>query len=844
MPLPALRNRPEEINSPQEARESEPEEGTFFQPQPNSPPAAPVEDSPTAQDEDPYADEEFENYDDDFEEVDEEEEAQHAHEHQPSLPTFNEDAPLRGHASDDLRRQQKAFLLAVAPEPRTLRPISPVSNNNSNNSNNYNNNYNINSNNYNNNNNSARPPTSGGRPPTSAGSSNMGAKGTAEMESLKIALQAENDKARQNRSSTSSPVVSVPSALNGTSSKISSQEVLWTGPKLPERSPVLLDSRVISRMNPVDRRRFQRYNDLRPQLGLCEQYFDMADMPPLTPMEFYTRGFGRSNTSPAFTQSGDDMQSHEVQCDDVQTDEQCCQWPEDAGLGDDSELALKSYQDQKALGDGRLKLAHADPARLLRFLQKASLVFDVLLEENVRQAGGAAAVTTSPSTHPQFSDSFVRVAYDSLLQGRSSRVMCFSDVDPQTLVCAYTRSSIGGTPLAEQGILCVWNLRDAARPTKVLACQGTPSSCCIVSSKSLVVAGTEEGSLSVWDLRETSSMHRSIEINGQSLLVRTPTYCTDGMLGENHNDAVVKVVAFGSSAIANEDGASPDAEPHAHATASDTQGKPTFQLASVDRRGVLNVWLVVELRYSDSNAADTDYALGIGGHVRLLKSSSVALEEHRTLQRRVGYINLYTLDVAFEPTDPNQFILATTLGYPLHCARFGDPSPPLLYDPPASVPIGSVVALSFSPFFTSFYLAAFSTGTVGLYRTDQHLVVRSWEGVSTSPGGLLFIAWSPTRPSVFFVIDTRSVLFVFDLLESVQGPVLRESFQLAVDGSKSPQGVTGMCTIGEKGTASQNMLALSYSDGHVDGHIVNSRFGKSAEDDEIISVLGLFENML
>ena len=58
-------------------------------------------------------------------------------------------------------------------------------------------------------------------------------------------------------------------------------------------------------------------------------------------------------------------------------------------------------------------------------------------------------------------------------------------------------------------------------------CSSQPRCCCFSPVKPyLLFGGMVDGSITMWDLREASSIHQSIELNNETYSLRYPTYDT------------------------------------------------------------------------------------------------------------------------------------------------------------------------------------------------------------------------------------------------------------------------------------------------------------------------------
>lgn len=76
--------------------------------------------------------------------------------------------------------------------------------------------------------------------------------------------------------------------------------------------------------------------------------------------------------------------------------------------------------------------------------------------------------------------------------------------------------------------------------------------------------------------------------------------------------------------------------------------------------------------------------------------------------------------------------------------------------------------LAYSPFFPNYFLAGYKSGSICLYYTGISECVCCW--YSACDGGVKQIRWSPHRPAVFFVLDGKGRIHIWDLLNNHQAP--------------------------------------------------------------------------
>ncbi|XP_019613494.1 PREDICTED: WD repeat-containing protein 60-like [Branchiostoma belcheri] len=488
---------------------------------------------------------------------------------------------------------------------------------------------------------------------------------------------------------------------------------------------------------------------------------DILDIPPLTEYELYIRSFGSSNTQQAYTQCGDDNIDREVQTEEVEVSQKWTQHPSTQvnACGDDSSISGPD-QDQETKA--------VDTVKLTNFLNRSCQVVAVLLEEDL--ASRTAEPKRSTHSNMAFSDNMVTLATSQLLlAGRHVVSASFSPTQPQLLLLAFSlpaQGSSGNVPatVARRGLVCLWNITEPSRIQKVLMCEGTPTCCCFSPTRpTLAFAGTNHGSVVVWDLRELSSMHFVYKVGQEEWLIRSPTYTTDGVLGsDNHHGPVNSLVPVVSVEESHRAAVSAEKMQTAHS------GGLSFQLASMDEGGAIIFWTVIEVSRSSLDASETDLGLTPGGLIKIVKSSSFNLQK---LSRKVSQSSpMSACCLQLHLTDPNHFFIGTDTGSILHMVRHGGRALPGLYTTQQET-VTEVSGMDFCPFGFDYFLAACGDGSVRLYNTDSEVPVLTW--ADASGGQPCCVLWSRSRPAVFYTVDQNRVR-VWDLLQDDSGPVISE----------------------------------------------------------------------
>ncbi|XP_035657384.1 WD repeat-containing protein 60-like [Branchiostoma floridae] len=304
-----------------------------------------------------------------------------------------------------------------------------------------------------------------------------------------------------------------------------------------------------------------------------------------------------------------------------------------------------------------------------------------------------------------FSDNMVTmVTSQQLLAGRHVVSASFSPTQPQLLLLAFSlpaQGSSGNVPatVARRGLVCLWNITEPSRIQKVLMCEGTPTCCCFSPTRpTLAFAGTDHGSVVVWDLRELSSMHFVYKVGEDEWLIRSPTYTTDGVFGTDlgHHGTVKSLVPVVSVEESHRVAASVEKIQTAH-------GGLSFQLASMDEGGAIIFWTVIEVSRSSLDASETDLGLTPGGLIKIVKSSSFSLQKLSRKANLSGPMSARCLQLHL--TDPNHFFIGTDMGYILHMVRHGGRALPGLYTTEQET-VTEVTAMDFCPFGFDYFLVS------------------------------------------------------------------------------------------------------------------------------------------
>ncbi|CAM4522339.1 unnamed protein product [Lepidochelys olivacea] len=551
--------------------------------------------------------------------------------------------------------------------------------------------------------------------------------------------------------------------------------------------------------------------------------FSLLDLPPVNEYDMYIRNFGKTNTKQAYVQSNEDNLERDVQTDEIETLEKWTQHPGDSILVSGGPRSSNDVSIDIAV------TPKIDSQRLTNFLRSACQVIAVLLEED-RVATQPRWNLRSRQTSLSISDSCFQLNTNlPFLHGRKVSCLHVSQVQRQALLSVHgLPEKPGAIQLDRKYIVCVWNVWQPSSPQKVLVCEAEVSCCCFSPSKAtLVFAGTMDGSLVVWDLREDSRMHHCIKLNETDWIFRAPTFSTDGVLSSlNHTYPVLAIEPVSTSVYKEQNyGLS-------HLSSQGEMSGLSFQIASMDENGTLNLWVAVELQKVDLAGSQSDLGLIPGGKVKLVHSSTVQLNSSLFPKDNLCLRTPQTLNIKFLPSNPNHFIVGTDIGVVSHGARHDLRVPPKLFKPQQGGPRPiRANAVDFSPFGKPIFLVGCSDGSIRLHQmTSEHPLIQ-WND-STNGQPVIALQWALTRPAVFFVLDASSCVYIWDLLENDLCPVAKQIIQ--------SDKVMTMVVLGEPEKTNGLLgIALAKQSGIIDIQYVKKRWAlpQSEESEKLLLLL-------
>lgn len=620
---------------------------------------------------------------------------------------------------------------------------------------------------------------------------------------------------------------------------------------VPQRKYVPLPNKA-SRLNATHAKELtlknQRARKILQQVSLTvERLDDLFVMDPISKSVLVSREkqSGRLRDMP--TQYNDDWLDEEIQTDGQDQYTLGVQAPDDlaskviltrsststsTSTGTD---LMTEYEDAGAGADFPLLTNHST-ARLASFLTASSNVIEILLSESTSSSSSISSTFSSDpgSLGALSSAKVVLSAHEHVFGHRCVRHVAFLPTRNQSILIAFgkvvghenenaemMKAKYHGT--GHKGLILLYDLLSHQYPSKVLLLDGTPSFVYGDTQRShIIFAGTEEGSVCVWDLREDAAIHRTLTADGvdsshsHSYVLRQASFSTDCLIHDNHEGPVRKVISltesghskhaanlfasnnkshndstgsttaknsFSTSALSSnlttgDDGdSSPPPSSFDFTTASGTVGMSSnFQFASLDEFGNLFVWTGIELQSVDPAGSDVDLGLNPGSKVKVVRTTTLMASSVTSSQQ------LY--DVAFKPDETNEYCVGLGRGQLRRGRRYGTRPQPQEYMQLVKQSIGDdVTTIVFHPIYTDYFLVGYKSGSVSLFHLASSSALHTWwhifssssRGVDVGYAGLMSgvvkLEWSSFRESVWMALDARGHMQVFDIVKSLQKPI-------------------------------------------------------------------------
>ncbi|KAI4497711.1 hypothetical protein M0802_007251 [Mischocyttarus mexicanus] len=492
-----------------------------------------------------------------------------------------------------------------------------------------------------------------------------------------------------------------------------------------------------------------RGKQLLTMIKLNTLSFSLLECAPV-PYEEFIRSYGKFYTQQMYTQTGDDRSEAETQTTEILSVNKWTQFPiscsnhrnnkgdvhlfamEQAGVGSDDNLNPRD-----------IAIPSFDILQLNDFVNRAATVIITLLEE--RKFGGN--IFQNDVQEISESDGFVQFDIDSItfLAGREVTMINYSESSNKVLLTIHApyedeiETGQNQKDITDYCIGCVWNICEPSLPTKLFYSASPITACCFHSTNyNVVFAGLDDGSISLWDLKENEIWHHKVNnnINNNDWIIRIPTYTTTGNAEISTHDS--KIVAIRTLSKTEE----------IYTQISKNKFIPT-QLCSIDENGHFIIWSV----FYNLESIVNDLGLSQWGNIRLIKSQDMFIQLNNN-----GTIT----DMHIDNTDSNGLFVATDASEILHSTCFNCRVNPSMYKRHKIAPCGNTSSIEICPFKASYFLIGCTDGTILLYSSNREKPIMQLKHDNYT-NKIRVLKWSRSKPSTVYVLNNKSQIYTCNL---------------------------------------------------------------------------------
>jgi len=182
-----------------------------------------------------------------------------------------------------------------------------------------------------------------------------------------------------------------------------------------------------------------------------------------------------------------------------------------------------------------------------------------------------------------------------------------------------------------------------------------------------------------------------------------------------------------------------------------TRGKyAAFTVVSVEHQGKLVIWTVLD----SQRDFETNLGLAHWGQVRMVATTIIDLATIIHTEIEPGQ-EVHGYDIGVDPEDSSHLLVASDDGMIIHGSTQPDHRPnPRIFKSEIDT-LSACKSISFCPFDESYLIIGSDDGSIRLHNTVNEKPLITWSGtVDNEP--IQKVIWSPSRPCVFFLLDTAN----------------------------------------------------------------------------------------
>jgi len=488
--------------------------------------------------------------------------------------------------------------------------------------------------------------------------------------------------------------------------------------------------------------------------------------------------------------------------------------------------------------------------KLSNFLEKSVGVLENLLNAQIRPVGESSIENSSIRSAGrereyvfEQKNDWISVGKDykygqnELLRTRTNENIIFSTLQPHIFIVSHPApvgkdAELDLRPL--KALFSIWDSNKVECPSFLLEANGTPSVCCFSATQSfIVVVGTAEGNIHLWDLRESSYFHRDKDSEDLKISkgIRKPTFSTH-LSAIQLNSGVVTNNNFDEEYLYNHSGRILQIESLDSLNTFDDANIFTFaasQFITLDEFGTIIFWVSSEsfsASHVEENLKQSPWGkvvllptkcISLSPSIYELKYSSndrqpVVKKQSATNNLRGEFVTSSYCTLGTIANDFSSFLLSDAFGQLHRISRTGQISFPSIYSRRGnSEEINCQLKKNSSQIIHSFekvtviaarlpinfqqkpivdiaelVLVGRENGNLDLFQLEDEVPIHTWvlsamSGFCNSKiaqnqiSEIVCVKWLQYTKAAFIVLDSSGVFFYFDLLHDFYHPIFVES---------------------------------------------------------------------
>lgn len=488
----------------------------------------------------------------------------------------------------------------------------------------------------------------------------------------------------------------------------------------------------------ADSPRIKRINDLSQLVRLSCITYHVYDSPPLN-YDLFIKLFGRKHTKQVETQT---KETNEISCqtDSSSFKEKKCQFPNYISNVESDEDFSESWKER-----GKVQ---SDPFKLRLFLLKAEQVINVSLERRFTSATrskSAKRLLKIPAALQGFCTQFYKLIPPPFYAPSSTKLGVKNlTCDSSYLISCQTNPH---EEEREESFISLWSLKNSTQDKAEHLFRTRSKVTCLLSDhRHTIYAGSSDGSITLWDIRESSSsspnLYHQSGTENPIKSCRSPSFstaCTS--IPVTHTSPVTGLSLFKKNEHSN-----------------------CFpRLSSVDEEGLIILWMFQDSLPSSNSPSSSDIIDGMfpGSRIKLIQETSIRIPGNECCIKTM----------VTSSYDPFTLFLGTSSGQVIRVSKFSQQNePPQVYYEQGEETFTGVTCISFNPKLLTYFLVSFEDGTICLFCENRNQPILTWDPSDLQICTVISVQWFPGNGTSFAALTSSSTIIIWNLTSDVTKP--------------------------------------------------------------------------